>query len=296
MLVSRRVLSCGDPLEDGVLVNGGTCKWCGSGPREGFCFCFAPSKRWDSSLNSESETLSMISLPTIFPPTSTTPVRIILVGIMWERYLHLVMILSATGAKLVYVAMNRGYDNYYPQNPPSFPQQYLNCEKCGGFHEDYQCQPWHQNFPELNLCYDSNSYSFDRPSQCPIDQSPPQEMSIQDIRYRRECEIKIDELKGKFNEISIEINKKKELRQLEQAANLSTYTTKTSRRFNSFYDDNDYEESIVPLNETISQIPPSIAITPVLLTIEPEDSIIMGDEDLSTIPKKESDEAKKSSV
>ncbi|GKA99948.1 hypothetical protein Tco_0827942 [Tanacetum coccineum] len=43
-----------------------------------------------------------------------------------------------------------------------------------------------------------------------------------DIRYRRECEIMIDELKGKFNGLSIEINKKKELRQLEQAANLST--------------------------------------------------------------------------
>ncbi|GKD22032.1 hypothetical protein Tco_1223735 [Tanacetum coccineum] len=84
------------------------------------------------------------------------------------------------------------------------------------------------------------------PDQYPIDQSPPQEMSIQDmkdlkqqyldemqsisnqihikdyrnkridIRYRRECEIKIDELKGKFNGISIKINKKKELRQLEQ--------------------------------------------------------------------------------
>ncbi|GJU13420.1 hypothetical protein Tco_1135816 [Tanacetum coccineum] len=49
-----------------------------------------------------------------------------------------------------------------------------------------------------------------------------------DIRYRRECEIKIDELKGKFNGMNIEINKKKELRQLEQAANLSAYTTEPS--------------------------------------------------------------------
>ncbi|GKD68715.1 hypothetical protein Tco_1322805, partial [Tanacetum coccineum] len=78
-----------------------------------------------------------------------------------------------------------------------------------------------------------------------IDQSPPQEMSIQDmedlkqhyldemlslsnqiqikdyrnekidIGYKRECEIMIDELKGKFNGMSIEINKKKELQQLE---------------------------------------------------------------------------------
>ncbi|GKA28848.1 hypothetical protein Tco_0715093, partial [Tanacetum coccineum] len=95
--------------------------------------------------------------------------------------------------------------------------------------------------------FDPNpSYSsFDQPSQYLIDQSPPQEMSIQymenlkqqyldemksminriqikdyrneriDIRYRRECEIKIDELKGKFNGRSIKINKKKELQQLD---------------------------------------------------------------------------------
>ncbi|GJV92667.1 hypothetical protein Tco_1540480 [Tanacetum coccineum] len=72
----------------------------------------------------------------------------------------------------------------------------------------------------------------------------------------RFSEIKIDELKGKFNGMSIEINKKKELRQLEQATNLSTYTTEPSRRFNSFYDDDDEEESTIPLNEIISQIPP----------------------------------------
>ncbi|GKC82210.1 hypothetical protein Tco_1137927, partial [Tanacetum coccineum] len=153
-----------------------------------------------------------------------------------------------------------------------------------------------------------------------INQSPPQEMSIQDmedlkqhyleemqsisnqiqikdyrnekidIRYRRECEIMIDELKEKFNGISIKINKKKELRQLEQATNLSTYTTEPSRRFNSFYDD---EERTIPLNEITSQIP---LITHVLPTMELEDSLSMGDEHLSTIPKKESDEVIKSSV
>ncbi|GKG03668.1 hypothetical protein Tco_0311304, partial [Tanacetum coccineum] len=78
-----------------------------------------------------------------------------------------------------------------------------------------------------------------------IDQSPPQEMNIQemedlkqhyldemlslsndlhikdyrnkkiDIRFRRECESMIDELKGKFNRMSTEINKTKELQHLE---------------------------------------------------------------------------------
>ncbi|GKD41811.1 hypothetical protein Tco_1262018, partial [Tanacetum coccineum] len=160
-----------------------------------------------------------------------------------------------------------------------------------------------------------------------IDQLPLQEMSIQDMEhlkqhyldeilsltndlqnkdyrnekidicFRRECESMIDELKGKFNGMSIEINKKKELQHLEQVANLSTYP---SQRFKSFcYDDDDdydYEESTIPLNEIVSQIPPSIAITPVLPTLEPEDSFIMGNEELSTIPKKESNEFIKSSV
>ncbi|GKE53453.1 hypothetical protein Tco_1488609 [Tanacetum coccineum] len=47
------------------------------------------------------------------------------------------------------------------------------------------------------------------------------------------------------------------------------------------------QEIAIPLNEIVSQLPPSIAITPVLPTLEPEDSLIMGDEDLSTIPEKE---------
>nr|GEV59928.1 hypothetical protein [Tanacetum cinerariifolium] len=70
-------------------------------------------------------------------------------------------------------------------------------------------------------------------------------MSIQDmeVQKQQECEIKIDELKDNFNKISIEIEKitkEKELRQREQAANLSTYTAEPSRRFNFiFYDDDD---------------------------------------------------------
>ncbi|GKE14709.1 hypothetical protein Tco_1422286, partial [Tanacetum coccineum] len=99
-----------------------------------------------------------------------------------------------------------------------------------------------------------------------------------DIHFRRECEDMIDELK-------------------EQVAILSTYP---SQCFKSFCydddDDDDYEESYIPLREIISKLPPSIAITLVLSTLEPKDSLIMGDEHLSTIPEKESDEFIKSSV
>nr|GEX08411.1 hypothetical protein [Tanacetum cinerariifolium] len=58
-------------------------------------------------------------------------------------------------------------------------------------------------------------------------------------------------------------------------------------------------ESTLPLNEINSQIHPSIVITtspPVLPIEDPEDSLIMGNEELNTIPEKESDEFIKSSV
>ncbi|GKB56160.1 hypothetical protein Tco_0912346 [Tanacetum coccineum] len=135
------------------------------------------------------------------------------------------------------------------------------------------------NYYEPNLCcYESNYSGFDhfQPPQysvihqpphektigellaeeraANIDQSPPQEMSIQDmedlkqhyldemkslindlqikdyrneridIQYRRECEIKIDELKQNFNGMSIEIRKKeKELHDKQEQALIHDY-------------------------------------------------------------------------
>ncbi|GJT67768.1 hypothetical protein Tco_1019248 [Tanacetum coccineum] len=64
-----------------------------------------------------------------------------------------------------------------------------------------------------------------------------------------------------------------------------------------YYDDDDDEESSIPLRDIIiSELPPCIAITPVLLTEEPVDSLIMEDKHLDTILETESDELIKSSV
>ncbi|GJY47342.1 hypothetical protein Tco_0436405 [Tanacetum coccineum] len=185
-------------------------------------------------------------------------------------------------------------DNYYPQNSPSFLQQYLCCESYGGPHTNFQCQPRNHNFHEPNLCYNSNSSGFDQLQQYSIDHQP---QSIQeDLNQQRmndECIKSHNDMIESRNELF------KTMQSLfgmlrEQAANLSTHTPEPSRRFNSIcYDD---EESTILLNAIISQIPPSIAITPVLPTMEPEDSLIMGNEDLRTIPEKESDEFIKSSV
>ncbi|GJV29730.1 hypothetical protein Tco_1386178 [Tanacetum coccineum] len=57
------------------------------------------------------------------------------------------------------------------------------------------------------------------------------------------------------------------------------------------YDDDDDEESSIPLKDIIIYgLPPCVAITPVLLTEEPVDSLIMENEHLDTIPATESDE------
>nr|GEV25510.1 hypothetical protein [Tanacetum cinerariifolium] len=79
--------------------------------------------------------------------------------------------------------------------------------------------------------------------------------------------------------MSIEINKKEKLQQLEQVANLSTYPLK---HFNSFcYDDDDDDEDYTAV------ITPDFSIT---------DSLILENELLDTILETESDEFIKSSV
>ncbi|GJX61523.1 hypothetical protein Tco_0294423 [Tanacetum coccineum] len=223
--------------------------------------------------------------------------------------------------------------NYYGfDQPPQYSidhQEDLNQQRISNVHDRWDKIEESQN-ELLNMVQSFYEMVIQEKQAANIDQSPPQEISIQemedlkqhyldemksisnqiqikdyrnkkiDIRYRRKCEIMIDELKGKFNGMSFEINKKKKLLQRELAANVSTHTPEPSQRFNIIYDydddDDGYEVSIIPLNDITSQIPPSIAITPVLSTLEPEDSLIMGDEHLSTIPEKESDEVIKSSV
>nr|GEU55095.1 hypothetical protein [Tanacetum cinerariifolium] len=147
-----------------------------------------------------------------------------------------------------------------------------------------------------NPLFDDSTSSDDESSheEFPVIHQPPQEMSIQEmkdlkqqyldemkrlINSKHHDEIKIDELKGNFNRMSIEINKKEKLQQLEQVANLNTYP---SKRFNSFcYDDDDDDEDYTVV------ITPDFPIT---------DSLIMENEHLDTISETESDEFIKSSV
>nr|GEW30862.1 hypothetical protein [Tanacetum cinerariifolium] len=143
--------------------------------------------------------------------------------------------------------------------------------------------------------FEPNSFGFDQPSQYSIN---PQPSIIQeDLNQKLISGEFMTELR---NELFTSIQSVVEMsRQREQATNLSNYTSEPSRHFNSIRYDDDDEERTIPLCDIISQLPPSIVITtspPVLPTKDPEDSLIMENEELSTIPKKELDEFIKSSV
>ncbi|GJW45750.1 hypothetical protein Tco_0077396 [Tanacetum coccineum] len=212
--------------------------------------------------------------------------------------------------------------HYFPSQPQQFP-----CENCGVLHENFQCQPMNQNFNY------SNSFGLDQiqPSQFSTVQLleierinkeesfKKKDMSIEEImsekrliddeikditndlsykrfrgekiddEYERDCEIKINQLLQDYNGLDIEMRKKE--RVLMEEKYLAA-----SQRIKSICND---EDDSIPLRDIIARYSPSVAITsspPDLPTEEPEDSLIMGDEHLDTIPEKESDELIKSSV
>nr|GEW57580.1 hypothetical protein [Tanacetum cinerariifolium] len=118
-----------------------------------------------------------------------------------------------------------------------------------------------------NFC-NSNCLGFDQlqPLQSPVIHQPPQEMSIQEMKDLKQQYL--DEMKCLSNS-----------KYRDEWAYLSTHPLK---RLNSFcYDD---DEDYI------------IAVTHVLSTEEPDNSLSIGDEHLDTIPATESDEVIKSSV
>ncbi|GKC96898.1 hypothetical protein Tco_1162340 [Tanacetum coccineum] len=144
---------------------------------------------------------------------------------------------------------------------PSQPQQYLCCEICGNdAHYGYDCPPQVPFVYNQDPCYNQNYDEFP--------QTLPKLLSklVQDWQSINE--------------------------ELAEYINTPSWNLPTSS-----YDDDDDEESSIPLKDIIiSGLPPCVAITPVLFTEEPVDSLIMEDEHLDTIPETKSDEFIKSSV
>ncbi|GJT39285.1 hypothetical protein Tco_0939150 [Tanacetum coccineum] len=179
---------------------------------------------------------------------------------------------------------NRNFD-CFPHDSQTLPQQYFCCENCGGPHETYQCQPMNQEY------FYSHSSGFDQfqpPQFSDVYQTPPiskfrgEEI---DEEYERDCEIRIRKLKQDFNIWGSEVRKK------EKAYEDEKYSAACRYMLSITCDD---EDDYIPSGDIIARY--STSITPDLPIEESENSLIMGDEPLSTIPATESDEVIKSSV
>ncbi|GJS33479.1 hypothetical protein Tco_0531861 [Tanacetum coccineum] len=173
------------------------------------------------------------------------------------------------------LCFNQNFDDF-PQTSPSFPQQYPCCEDCGGPHETFQCQPMNEDYyHEQNSCYDSNSFGFD--------QFQPPQYTVNHPIFNAQNELLnsqnkiMEQMTSICDMVGQYMQKKEEDRRIaEDQATKDRYW-----KIPIYYDeDEDY----------------TIAITPVLSTKEPVDSLIMEDEHLDTIPATKSDEVIKSSI
>ncbi|GJW04161.1 hypothetical protein Tco_1563017 [Tanacetum coccineum] len=146
-----------------------------------------------------------------------------------------------------------------------------------------------QNYP--NLCYNSNSSGFDQyqPPQFSVTHQPPQEKSMAELLLEEKLPQALEALCERLNKHVQEKQEEKNIAE-EQAAKISSQYWKPP----IYYDNDDDEEYSIQVSDFFKKSP--ISITPVLPTIEPEDSVSLGDEHLSTILEKESDKVIKSSV
>ncbi|GKD65241.1 hypothetical protein Tco_1307349 [Tanacetum coccineum] len=199
------------------------------------------------------------------------------------------------------------------------------CEFCGnGAHIGYNCPPMKvsiiskpepcnnqtvnelpQTLPSVHpTCYsgDENSFTYDSKPNF-IDDSPnvfnlpPQPLTYSYEFCRNDAYYDLIESALNSKLLSIKsksqrlVQEQQEVKNIaEPAAKRRTCITSCLQNFKVIH-----KESTIPLSKT-PQISPVIAITPDLPTEEPEYSLSMGDEHLSTILETESDEVIKSSV
>ncbi|GJX05444.1 hypothetical protein Tco_0191360 [Tanacetum coccineum] len=136
-----------------------------------------------------------------------------------------------------------------------------------------------------------------QPSQFPVIHQPPQETNTEILQARENLMEAIQAFLKKYDHIPprekcmalLLAGKKSKINQKDQAAKICIPYWKCP-----IFDNDDDEEYTIQVREYYDNSP--VAITPVLPTLEPEDSLIMGNEELSTIPEKESYEFIKSSV
>ncbi|GJW98584.1 hypothetical protein Tco_0180392 [Tanacetum coccineum] len=196
---------------------------------------------------------------------------------------------------------NQNLDNF-SQTSPSFPQQYLCCEDCGGPHATFECPPMNQNFYELNFCYNFNSSGFDQfqPPQYLVIHQPRQEISTE-MLLAKEKLIKVIRTYLKNNnqppeEKSIAILRAEEsiLTVMQTLEEKQPDTESMQELLLQFSKDlPTLGNTSNKLKESIDETPPSNTIIPDLpITV----SLVMEDEHLDTIPETDSDEEIESSV
>ncbi|GJZ53700.1 hypothetical protein Tco_0608585 [Tanacetum coccineum] len=190
-------------------------------------------------------------------------------------------------------------DFNFPQNFQSFQQQYIYCTRCGGPHEifqcqqvifyepccencegpheTFQCQPMNQNFDNSN----SSGVDQFQPPQYPVIHHPPQETSVEMLQARENLMESIQTFLKKFNRISFRETPKVLLLAWEKFFEIKNACKEKQHQ------QEDIQELLRKLLNDVQIIRYTIAITPVLPTVEPDNSLSMGDEHLSTIPEKE---------
>nr|GEY95803.1 hypothetical protein [Tanacetum cinerariifolium] len=176
-----------------------------------------------------------------------------------------------------YCEPNPSYGSYYlgcDQFGDFHPKQYLCCENYGGPHETFQCQPTNEDYCyEQNSCYYSNSFGSDhcQPPQYTVNH-PIFNAHNAFLNSQNELFTSQNTIMEQMTQLTLMCemvcqifqNKQEEKRIEEEQAAKARYWKIPA----CCDDDDDYDS----------------AITPILSTEEPIDSLSMGDEHLDTIP------------
>ncbi|GJV13637.1 hypothetical protein Tco_1355178 [Tanacetum coccineum] len=245
----HRCFHCKDPLEEDEHCKQCTCKRCGSGLSKGFCFICASSNE-NSSIDNPNPN-SFNDPPNVF------------------------------------------------SQPPQHQYETYSCEFCGGnSHPGFDCQKGNTPIFDQGPCYNQD-FGFNQPSH--YSPSQPQTYSCElcgnDAHYGYDCPPHVPETPkvlllawDKYFEIKHACKENQHqqediqelLRKLLNdvqilSEELADYINTPNWNRPAFYnnDDEDDDEEY------------TIAITPVLPTVEPDNSLSMGEEHLSTIPEKE---------
>ncbi|GJW77978.1 hypothetical protein Tco_0139660 [Tanacetum coccineum] len=177
------------------------------------------------------------------------------------------------------------YNQSFSEDQPPFyssyqQQQFDCCEVCGGPHYSSDCQTRNQLVYEPNPGNNYDFPCFDQPPQYHIDQSPPQELDCHShfLLLARENNRILEEFLRTSNTNSlVDIG-------VPEGSDNYTEVTYDNKKCLSDH----YTAPVTPLAYT-----PSI---PFLATMEPTDTLLMGDDVISTILARETDEFIKSSV